>query len=304
LIQDLLREEKLVVADAGGRGGFRLIPKLHSSVDLFAFEPDPSSFTELKKRYAEQHGFHSVKIFETALSDQRGEANFHLAQNADMGSLLPPDLQRFRESFGGIEDAKRWSASMQTTGIIRVKTETADAFASSEHLNFISLLKLDTQGSELQILHGAEQLLKEKRIGMVYTEVMLLPHYRSQPVFSDIDLYLRGLGYRFIDLRLYSGLQRMRFRSYTENEEEPKYAMGGDAVYVPAEFTPSSPLAKHTAALLAAFGYLSDSRHYFQAFCGKNPEWSLRFFVSLNRKTAAEKFRRFLSRWTPPALRR
>lgn len=304
MIQDFPGEERFIVVDAGGRGGFRLIPKLHSRIDLFAFEPEPASFAVLKDLYAGNHGFHSVKVFETALSADRGEADFHLAKNPDMGSLLLPDQQRFLESFGAITDAKRWNESMQTTGTIRVRTETADAFAASEQLSFISLLKLDTQGSELQVLRGAEQLLKEKRIGMIYTEAMLLPHYRSQAVFSDIDLYLRGLGYRFIDLRLYPGLQRMRFRPYRENEEEPKYAMGGDAVYVPAEFPGPSSLANHTAALLAAFGYLSDSQYYFQAFCGKSPEWALQFFVSLNRKTAGEKIRRFISRWLPPALRR
>lgn len=305
MLREFLAGSSLTVLDVGGRGGFGMIPKLHPYIDLFSFEPDPVSLEPLKRMYAGNSSFKSVTISPLALSDHAGESVFHQALHPSMSSLLPPDPERFLESFGDVRRGTDWNESMRTVKSITVKTERIDAFAAAHQLATIDLLKLDTQGSELRILKGAESLLREKRIGMIFTEIQLLPLYKEQAVFSEIDLYLRGLGYRFIDLRVYPEAIE-RHNSWRPGlYEEPKYAMGGDAIYVPDFSNGLTGIApERIALLLAAFGYLSDSRHYFSTYCGKNEKEIAAIFHEAARPGFVKQLKKLALRWVPPALAR
>ena len=53
----------------------------------------------------------------------------------------------------------------------------------------VDFIKLDTQGSELDILHGAGSLLDN--CSGLQLEVMFSPLYEGQPLFADVDAYLR-----------------------------------------------------------------------------------------------------------------
>lgn len=55
------------------------------------------------------------------------------------------------------------------------------------------LLKLDVQGAELMVLEGGTTLLQDLLV--LHTEAEFVPLYRNQPVFSDIDRWLRNRGF-------------------------------------------------------------------------------------------------------------
>src|SRR5262249_12855579 len=58
--------------------------------------------------------------------------------------------------------------------------------------------KIDVQGGELAVLRGATDLLD--RTIVVHSEVEFAPVYRDQPLFSDVDLFLRERDFELIDL--------------------------------------------------------------------------------------------------------
>lgn len=58
------------------------------------------------------------------------------------------------------------------------------------------------EGSELPILQGAENILKQSVLG-VSLEVLFHSSLRSQPTFSEIDLFLNSLGFHLFDLSIY-----------------------------------------------------------------------------------------------------
>jgi hypothetical protein len=60
-------------------------------------------------------------------------------------------------------------------------------------------IKLDVQGAELQVLHGAERTLRAATFGLE-VEVEFAELYLGQPHFSQVDDYLRGLGFTLFDL--------------------------------------------------------------------------------------------------------
>jgi len=57
------------------------------------------------------------------------------------------------------------------------------------------LLKMDVQGAELDILHGGEKTLES--VVAVHAEVEFLEMYKGQPMFADVDTFMRGHGFCF-----------------------------------------------------------------------------------------------------------
>src|ERR1700679_10289 len=73
---------------------------------------------------------------------------------------------------------------------IPVTTRKLDDIAQIAHLDF---LKMDVQGAEREVLaHGRGKLAETV---VIQTEVSFVPLYQGQPVFGEMDLALRELGF-------------------------------------------------------------------------------------------------------------
>jgi FkbM family methyltransferase len=73
---------------------------------------------------------------------------------------------------------------------IPVTTRKLDDIAEIAHLDF---LKMDIQGAEREVLaHGRGKLAETV---VIQTEVSFVPLYQGQPVFGEMDLALRELGF-------------------------------------------------------------------------------------------------------------
>jgi hypothetical protein len=57
----------------------------------------------------------------------------------------------------------------------------------------VDYLKLDVQGSELAILRGGQRTLAKTLI--IHLEMPFVPIYRKQPLFGDLDAFLRSAGF-------------------------------------------------------------------------------------------------------------
>ena len=66
---------------------------------------------------------------------------------------------------------------------------------SIHDLPVIDFIKLDTQGAELDILIGSEKTLTQ--VLGIECEVSFIEQYKNQPVFSDVDKFLRSNGFEF-----------------------------------------------------------------------------------------------------------
>ena len=102
---------------------------------------------------------------------------------------------------------------------VELQERANNAYPESASLD---ILKVDIQGGEVKTLHGAAELLKARRIGLIYTEVLFVPLYQGQGWFYDIAAYLEGYGYRLFD-----------FYSFLYGEDgQLKW---GDAVFLPVK---------------------------------------------------------------------
>src|SRR5262249_1968558 len=111
------------------------------------------------------------------------ERTFYLCAHSMTSSLYEPNMPLLSK-FNQVDDLTR--PVSQT----RVQTKRLDDIPEIKNIDF---LKVDVQGADLDVLRGAERHLKT--CVAVFTEVEFIPMYKDQPLFADIDTYMRSQGF-------------------------------------------------------------------------------------------------------------
>jgi len=189
------REHPLGLIDVGSLGGVHPFAEPAASlVQALCFEPDEEAFRALEHQYANPAPYASVKVLRDALSGAASASrDLYVTKVPTNTSLLEPN-PRFIERYG----ARRFEVDR----IIQVATRSLDDIVFSAPLAalpFGEVLKLDTQGSEHEILHGGRRVLRERCVA-VLCEVEFFQVYRGQKTLSDIDLLLRAEGFSLYGL--------------------------------------------------------------------------------------------------------
>ncbi len=173
---------KLVVADIGCRWGFATLwTQLQPQVSLYGFDPDPAECARIQALHPNQ----DVHLVPRALAEKPGRRTLSLTRDPACSSLYPPDAEVLAR-IPALECAT-------PTGVTEIEVTTLDDWAAKAGVEAIDFLKLDTQGSELDILRGGARLLASAR--MLEIEVEFNPIYQDQPLFGDVDRFLRERGF-------------------------------------------------------------------------------------------------------------
>jgi len=202
-LRSFLLSHPVSVIDIGARGGGAgELEGLSRFVDHVGFDADEEECRRLMEAPPENYaGFRVYPYF----IGQPGIVDFHLYSNRIMSSmyLMNPEYTR---AFG--DPSVRLDRTVQMTAV------PLDEVMAKEQLSGPDLLKLDTQGSERDILRGATRTLSET--SLVEVEVEFYPMYEGQPVFADLDPVLRSAGFELLYLnrmfhqrkKFYTGLSR------------------------------------------------------------------------------------------------
>lgn len=202
------------VLDVGvNRGTVALhLCRLFSDLPVHLIEPLPGQCAYAANRFER---FATVKVHQLALSNRTGQARFLVADHLGSSSLF---------SNSGADAAR--NSTHATTETITVKTARLDDWCLETGITHISCMKIDTQGSEFNILTGAHDMLEKQGIDIIMLEWFATPHYDGVPLLDEIWGLLRGHGYVLYDLfpsrRLGNG--QLRF---------------GDAVFISGQFLKS-----------------------------------------------------------------
>jgi FkbM family methyltransferase len=157
--------------------------------DVIGFEPNPAALAKLNQIKGPTETYLPYAIAD----GERRTLNF--CQAPGMTSLLTPN-QPVLELFHGFPE---WG---KVIGTEEVDTKRLDDIAETVG---IDMVKIDIQGGELMALsHGGERL---KTTLVIQTEVEFMPMYVDQPLFSDVDLFLRKQG--FMLHRFYPAVSRV-----------------------------------------------------------------------------------------------
>jgi FkbM family methyltransferase len=152
------------------------------NADVYSFEPHPDTFqilaAGLKGRRAQ--------AFNIALSDKSGKAELFTYDADAINSLTP--TANFAVRFGKCGKS------------IPIQASTVDEFCSSHGIDAIDVLKVDTEGCDLDVLKGATIALKSKKIRFVYTEFndIFERAGRTGGALAPICGFLEPFGFRFV----------------------------------------------------------------------------------------------------------
>jgi len=179
----------VVIIDVGARGGLSgTWEPLRGLMRGIGFEPDEDECRRLNGATGA-----NVSYVPTALSNKKHEAALYVTRKASCCSLLEPN-SAFVDRFLNSED-------FEVTEVISVSCDTLDNVVQTEGIEDIDFIKLDTQGSELWVLEGADRVLAEFCVFGIRVEVEFSPLYKNQPLFVDVDTYLRERGFALFDIR-------------------------------------------------------------------------------------------------------
>ena len=154
-----------VVFDLGANAGFYTLlasQLVGSGGRVIAFEPLPENLTYLRK-HLRMNRIGNVEIFEAAVAESMGVAQFKIGSNSSVGAL-------------------------STAGELEVKTVSLDRLFEMGEIPAPSLLKMDIEGGEYSALLGARAILER-----YHPTIFLATHGRE--VHDDCCTYLRSIGY-------------------------------------------------------------------------------------------------------------
>lgn len=171
-----------VVVDVGANvGQFALVARhAFPSARIISFEPLPEAGAKVRSLFLGDARF---ECREMALSDVGGVAAFHVTGADDSSSLLPVARRQVEE----------FPASAPA-GTLEVTTERLDEVLSVDDLGAgPSLLKIDTQGTELAVLRGAGGLLDH--LTHLLVEASFVELYEGQAHVGDVTRFLVERGW-------------------------------------------------------------------------------------------------------------
>ena len=157
-----------------------------------------------------------VKFLPFALSDQKSSETLYLTKEEGRSSIYKPNYKYINKFY----DWDGFSIKKE----IALKTSTLNYVFSENNIK-PDFIKIDTQGAELKILKGGSQYLND--LLALEIEVEFIPMYENQPLFSDIDSYLRSKGFEIYDLNRYWAYQR----NMNHNCSNRGQLIFGDAIY-------------------------------------------------------------------------
>jgi len=200
-----------VVFDIGVNRGTiaRHLIRIFPECQCYLFEPLPGQADFVANRFS---SFGNVSVVEEALSDTTGEAEFFVGKALGTSSLLSSNEATLEQ---------HPEAKVDTS--ITVKLNTIDAFCEENGISHISCMKIDAQGSELNIFKGAEKMLSQQRVDMIMFEWFATPHYENCPLILDL--------WNALDRQNYSLYNIFPGRSFANGQRR-----FGDAVFISDKF--------------------------------------------------------------------
>lgn len=212
LVRILSRKSVLTVFDVGANLGNASLEfsLLFKEAKIHAFEPDPGTFQKLNQRLEAEKtkvltynfGFGSVVEWRNLTLNKVSGGNSFLD--------VSPEINAYAE--GG------WT---EPVGSVRAEIKTVNSFCVENKIETIDLIKIDTQGYELEILKGGDQFIVGEKTRAIYIEVLFVELYKQQAFFQEIYKELTDRGFRFAGF--YNPFYKV---------ESPYYLLWCDALFV------------------------------------------------------------------------
>lgn len=196
IISNIMGDKLIYLIDIGADGGLQSNwRKISKNIYAICFEPNLVS---------NGNDDNNSRWFKKALGSAKENKIYYLCRDNQKSSNYIPNI-KFLNRFPNIG---RFFVEQE----INMETDTLDSVLINEKLD-IDFIKLDTQGSELEILQGGRSNLEKNVLGME-VEVSFFHVYEQQPLFDDVKNYLSDAGFEFIDFTNLTRWERTTFSGF------------------------------------------------------------------------------------------
>ena len=178
------------IIDVGANKGQTIVffKKIFPKLKIFAFEPS-ETYKFLEKKYQNDK---NIKLSNVAIDKKKGKKKFYyhkFKSNNTSGLSGFYKINKDSKDHIRLRSSERTKILNEMNFSYSVNCMSLDDIFKKK-IN-IDLLKIDTQGNELNVLKGSKKLLKS--IKFIKLELMLYDYYEKSYSISDIDLFLKKI---------------------------------------------------------------------------------------------------------------
>jgi len=169
-------KETFAIIDVGANTGdvSLNLAELFPKAQIFAVEADPKTYLTLLKK-TETVG--TIRPIQLGIHSQSGWLDLHSHPDSVFSSLLDlPDSQT-------------------ATRRVKIQTETMDQFIAANSIHNVALLKIDTEGNDLEVLKGADTLLASPDLNYVICEFGIHPEDKRHVNINDLLRFMAPKGF-------------------------------------------------------------------------------------------------------------
>lgn len=176
----LRRYRMATIIDVGAHcGQFSLLARrCFPDATIIAFEPIAAAADRYERIFAADP---AIRLHRVAVASEGSRHRFFVTERSDSSSLRPPGPGQIK-AFGSSVAAE-----------ITVPTARLDAILDTTALTAPVLLKIDAQGSELDVLQSLGEQITA--IDYIYVEASYIVLYQGQPLINDIIRLLDERGF-------------------------------------------------------------------------------------------------------------
>ena len=181
---------------------------------ILGFEPDEAECTKLN---ADNDA--SRKYYPHFVGDG-GKATYYETNMTMTGSLFEPNT----ELLSKFQNLNELTTLVATHDVETVRLDDVDGI---ENVDYI---KIDVQGAELSVFENGTKTPAQSMI--IHTEVEFVEMYKEQPLFANVDTFLRSQGYQFHTFSNYGSRCFKPFKIDDNVNKGLNQRLWADAVYV------------------------------------------------------------------------
>lgn len=176
-----------VVVDAGARYGLHPTwSDLQGLVDFHLFEMDADEARRLDRKYAADP---RIQVYPVALYSEDTTLVYRVHEHHALNSVYQSNTNLLSQN----DYMLREFAALDER---RTDARALDSLFAARDVHF---LKLDVEGAELELLKGADRLLRRTVLG-VRSEVLFAPIFEGAAQFGELHAFMLARGFELLNL--------------------------------------------------------------------------------------------------------
>lgn len=176
--QQFVKKDSIFLDIGAHMGTYSVILSDHCK-EVHAFEPQTDTYTCLNCSVS-ANGCKNITTHNVALGEKEGQLSLNVVSPDGGGSTLRPDIPG--------------KMSMKVLGTETVEVKTLDSFGFTN----VGFIKMDVEGSELSVLKGAKETIKNNRFPPFIFEVWPNNWYANDK--KELMDYITRLGYKIVEI--------------------------------------------------------------------------------------------------------